>query len=208
MARKENQFQPLGVCERLFNFIINTIAAQGHKRITLGPPQAYNLVEIPITGSSGAYSAGEHMGTATKPTEGGGAIIARDGFQTQLQKDVPTGTSSLRKVPLEGQDSKQRVKGPSKDRARGITDPQANGSAGVGTDSEARGSKETLISKGKEEKTAKEKLTKDTEPNKGEKGKAPRSLVPLIRMASNIDEKSDAFIRSRKEALSRSGSDL
>lgn len=36
--KEQKQLQPLGICERLYNFIIETLASQAQKRVTLGRP--------------------------------------------------------------------------------------------------------------------------------------------------------------------------
>ncbi|KMT13562.1 hypothetical protein BVRB_4g083370 [Beta vulgaris subsp. vulgaris] len=44
MDQKEQQLQSLGICQRLFCFIMKTLAAQALKPVTLGPP-----VQLPQT---------------------------------------------------------------------------------------------------------------------------------------------------------------
>ncbi|GAB4835869.1 hypothetical protein Ancab_000786 [Ancistrocladus abbreviatus] len=48
MARSESQLQSLGICHRLFCFIMKTFAAQALKPVTLGRPETCSLLQQPI----------------------------------------------------------------------------------------------------------------------------------------------------------------
>lgn len=52
MERRENQLQTVGICRRVFTFVMNTIALRGIKRVTLGHPQLRNSTQEPLVVTS------------------------------------------------------------------------------------------------------------------------------------------------------------
>ncbi|KAJ4957114.1 hypothetical protein NE237_013897 [Protea cynaroides] len=182
--KKDNPLtQSLGICQRLYNFIINSIAPQISLKhiLMMDPPKEYaGLVEIPITDSSKHRKVDKNQARGTK----------EDTDLYPSAQDVGIGQVGLSSSPKQIE--------PEKDQTV-VVPPSA-------TDSKAKSTKKIVsfrdavevISKEKEKKISKEKLTK---------GKDSRPVLkPILRVASNINEKSDAYIKSRKESIRRSSS--
>ncbi|OVA04424.1 hypothetical protein BVC80_1395g147 [Macleaya cordata] len=242
MERRENQPQPLGICRRLFGFVMNSIAIRGLKRVTLGRPPLHSpMTQEPIV-SSPQNEAGymgndepvivqipDHDGV---PKNGLNSLIEIEVHQTSNgSKDsspVQVRASSLRTVPVEDNRSNNKPNDANdREKDKSTTSPlhvrdsyivpepvktQEKGSNKVVGSSVPKktvsikdGAAERDLTKRREMNIPREKLTLAMdEPEKDMNMNVPRPLRPVLRAASNINEKSDDFIRRRKEALRKS----
>ncbi|KAA8550909.1 hypothetical protein F0562_002593 [Nyssa sinensis] len=200
MQKKDtNSFQPLGICHKLFNFIMNSIIARGLKRISTGRPASHDSTELPIQESSrnaekptktiksnGGHRASSEIIVEFRHTDGlenWTTVINEEdtpilsGDQTQLQKiplvpnpGVPNGTS-LSQVQ-ERIDSKVQGKGPHE-----LEPPPTTGVPRKGTEKTAA-FKDSAGEKGKN--IATENLSLVIEPEEGTKMKPPRHPSPSV----------------------------
>ena len=242
MQEKTNQFFPLEICQKLFNFIFDSLIARGLKRVTLGNPLPHQgLIRVPpglgsmeeqqpIYGAkpNGAssvskspvdlgseiqvqfletedelqnWTAVDELGSSVHVSEQNGPIDTT--AQAQLvnndEKEIPlvevfdvSNGKSLSQIQernvsqTQGKSSKEvEIIFTAAGRARG---PKKSVSMKDMTDEERR--------KQKGKNIVDESLT--IEPEATQIKPRPRfSVVP------NINEKSDEFIKSRKEAMKR-----
>ncbi|KAM0992143.1 hypothetical protein ACFX13_010603 [Malus domestica] len=76
MDRREEHFQFLGICQRLYNFITRSLASQPFKTVKLGPPMNQRYPETAISDAN-PNEAGTRRGRNVRP-------MARE-YQTQDQ---------------------------------------------------------------------------------------------------------------------------
>ncbi|CAK9151018.1 unnamed protein product [Ilex paraguariensis] len=221
MKKKDSDSQPLGFCHRLLNFIMNSLLVQGLKRITAGPPASHDgsmevllegsssngdqtlkptnstgketvirpararpedhlsseiTVEFRHTNGSETWAPADHnLDSSGKTPNKDGSTVISD--QTPLQKSV---------------EERKREKGKDPLVLQGM-EPPAN-TIGFG----GRDPKKTVITikDGEDERKENNIAT--------EKGTNTKPRRPIQSLISNINEKSDAFIRRKREDMKKS----
>ncbi|KAL0419942.1 UNVERIFIED_CONTAM: hypothetical protein Sradi_1407700 [Sesamum radiatum] len=207
----DSDSQSPGVCQRLIDFILSVLNG------STVPP---GLVQVPIegdssrNGKSSARPIDKHNGYVDS-----GIVIEfrhKDGSEswTQINERGDSVRAPKRDGLLpNGVDRKERNKNhfaPSIDhkirkQVQGKELQELEASAG-------RDARSTVLKKNvtvKESEVEVERVkTKEAtrvnnQPHEDTKPRTPRRLGPLLSMASNINEKSDAYIQRRKKAMSR-----
>lgn len=225
MQEKNNSHSnALGICQRLFNFFRNSLIARGLKHVTLGqsPPQGYDS-SIPAKSNgeltvhrkdhetskqnSGPeiqvlYKQSEELESwtpvdpiAPKISGQAGNKIGSEQRPSGRKKEIPL-------LPLEK--TEQRLQGKRSDHV--VQEPNIT----VGPTPRS-GPKKTVSVKGSDEEEDRRKMKGKSIASEnlklaieGEELKGtPRRLRPPLSVAPNINEKSDEFIRSKKEAMNR-----
>ncbi|KAF5193629.1 hypothetical protein FRX31_016798 [Thalictrum thalictroides] len=269
MEKIENQSQPLGICDKLFNFFADNLAVRVLKRVTLGLPETHAVaqhpglsgpphetgpaklaaqevakkyidsvvhVEFEKTLALGNSTPANSFGASTDLKESTAAVGGGTKAQIQESSNVffspPTSTNNAQ----EDQGPQTNLSGLNhgqgkKDQAQVIHDETALSkhqdkpyfevalqepkAPEIGPVAPSAPKKTVSIKEGTDEvfmpnpkkNVSKEKLKQSKEPDKDAIVKVPRPLKPILRSATNINEKSDAFIRRRREAL-RSSSNI
>lgn len=225
MQEKNNgHSNALGICQRLFNFFMNSLIARGLKRVTLGQslPQGYDS-SIPAKSygvlmihhkdhEKSNQNSGSEIQVLFRQSEEReswtpvGPVVPKISDQAGnriVSEQQPSGRK--KEIPLEPMEkTKQRPQRKRSDQA--VREP--NITAGPTSRS---GPKRTVSLKGSDEEEdrrkmkgkgiASESLTLAIEDE--ELKRTPRRLRPPLSVAPNINEKSDEFIRLKKEAMSR-----
>ncbi|KAJ8748349.1 hypothetical protein K2173_002986 [Erythroxylum novogranatense] len=225
--QKETRYQPPGICQRLINFFMNAIVARGLKRITWG--QAATQVPGADPATQGAASG---LNDEEKTFHEAQGCLGDDLDYDEIQVHFIRNEEELDhwvpvdKTPFTEGDESQlvdgkaamnrnrvvRVKGgvtnqskasqeSAARRGKALTEPNMTTS---GSDRKKSvsirdgGTVEDRV-KDKGKSIASDRLAIAKEPKK------PRERIPrhLFSVASNINEKSDEFIKSRKEAMKR-----
>jgi hypothetical protein len=246
MPEKDNQFLPLGICQKLFDFIINSLIAPGLKRVTLGHPLPHqDSIKVPVDDCSisglgsmeeqqplngvkpnGAsslryrahgkspvdlgseiqinfletdelenWTSVDELGSSVHVSKMDGPIDT--GAQAQLvnsdEKEVPLvdGFDISKVSPAQGKSSQEiepiftttgRAKGPKKSvTLKDMTEEEKRRQKG-----------KNIVS---------EDLTLATEPEATQMKPPAKQSRPRFTVGANINEKSDEFIKSRKEAM-------
>ncbi|KAL9435821.1 hypothetical protein AB3S75_021980 [Citrus x aurantiifolia] len=211
MQEKNNShFNALGICQRLFNFFRNSLIARGLKHVTLGqsPPQGYDS-SIPAKSNgelmvhrkdheTSKQNSGSEIQVLFKQSEEleswtpvdpiapkisvqAGNKIGSEQRPSARKKEIPL-------LPLEK--TEQRLRGKRSDHVV----PEPNITVGPTPRS---GPKKTVSVKGSDEEEDRRKMKGKSIAIDKFKKRPPLSVAP------NINEKSDEFIRSKKEAMNR-----
>ncbi|GJX26911.1 hypothetical protein Tco_0233207 [Tanacetum coccineum] len=154
-------FGPLGICHRLFNFIMNSFLTLGTRRLT-----------------SGTRNAALPHDDGSRPllnTRGPDHVIRPDGHEVQVELRHTNGAMVNRTNNNSGQVVVKE--NTNLTQARNKTEGNKNG----GREKETNMSTLTIV----------------------EGGNLPGRKHHHLSVASNINEKADAFIRSRKEAMEK-----
>lgn len=212
--KKKHSLLPLGICHRLFTFIMNSLLAKSLvKRVTLSshhpmPPQ---------DSSNGVVSMDDQQPLVPRKPNGAEHVYLQQarhtpqddsGYEIQVHyKQTDDGDSTMRNNStathkVSSSNSIQEVK-PVFTSASQAEDPKRSLSIAAGAE----------LEKQKDNKKkgmmlmSNEKSTLAMVDEEVERSKLPsRRARPLFYVAPNINEKSDEFIRSRKEAMRRSQS--
>ncbi|PWA59253.1 hypothetical protein CTI12_AA393140 [Artemisia annua] len=154
-------FGPLGICHRLFNFIMNSFLTRGNRRLT--------------SGTSNAASPHDDGSRPLLNTRGQDHVIRPDGHEISVEYRHTNGAMVSRTKNNSGQVLVKE--NTNMTQAHNKTEGNKNG--------------------GREKETNKSTLTIV----EGEH--LPGRKHHLLDVTTNINEKADAFIRSRKEAMER-----
>lgn len=219
MQEKNNHFLSLGICQRLFNIVKNILIVRGLKRVTMGghppPPGSTNVPLVndsnfmngvgsmedqqPMNGALGKSSGddlGDEIPILFKVAEELGIWTPVDelGYSVHIsEENIPTDTGS---------------------QASPLKDQTEENIYGNGSEIEGKSSVEISIidTKGKslsmkdiEAEEAKKKQKEEVEPTEATQMEAPltRVMPRFSGVLANINEKADAFISSRKEAMKK-----
>ncbi|GMH27799.1 hypothetical protein Nepgr_029642 [Nepenthes gracilis] len=191
MQERNSSYQPLGICQRLGSFILNVLLVRGRclrHETTLCNPETFGSFQVPIDGPSHGHSMdspGSEIKSKFMPTPDVKKLASMIGQEEALHKDK----ASRRELP--------RVQEPS--FANGVRE-RGHKRKGSAVERETITRMEQSLGKGKAVTFGKE--DEDVKPTATLK--APRQGMPVLRSVSNINDKSDEFIRSRKEAMRRS----
>ncbi|KAL5792999.1 hypothetical protein ACOSP7_001593 [Xanthoceras sorbifolium] len=258
MQETRNNSYPLGICQRLFNFIMNGLIASGFKRVTLGQPAvaAGSVVEqlnkspsklndgevmpvffldrdnskvdfVELEGLESWTPVGDEFGSPIYGPRKDDAVLQSGKIKTSTrvkhQEPKDKATEGGKKIGSETPRVKVQLQGRFLDiepnripvaRPRGLKRTttvedsaeeekrKSKGKSVEAKETDDQGDKSTKTEK-KIPSTKKNSLTlatKDEEIMKAKTTPSPRSVRPFL---GNINEKSDAFIRTKKEALSR-----
>lgn len=249
MPGKNSRFQPLCICQRLFDFIVrNLIARGGFKSVALDHPLPQSSSnKVPPDCSKGCLmgSEEEHPLVQAKPSHEALLIMkaeddADDDHRDQHDWDFEIQVHHKETDDLEhwtpvdnlgssiqlSDHKDSTIPSPALNEEKEISAVQATSSATVsglraqGKDLKeatrssgtkklmssikdlARGEKSSGKKQGKNKSIISENLTLAVEAEDMETRKPPlRQVRPLFNVAMSINEKSDAFIRSRKAAM-------
>ncbi|MFS7901891.1 hypothetical protein Hanom_Chr01g00004891 [Helianthus anomalus] len=198
-GKQDDGFGPFSICQRLFNFIMNSILTRGTRRVTLGA----NNTTSPQDDETRAFEA-SHTSQDTSPQDdkarafevshtnqdpspqddktqasGQDQVTRPDGHELLVEFRHTNGSMVNKTSHPSSQAVIQETKNPTQTRKQ--TSPQDQGK--VNGDRHKSTKKSTLpILEG---------------------GNLPGRKHHLLSVASNINEKADAFIRSRKEAMEK-----
>ncbi|XWS46771.1 hypothetical protein CRYUN_Cryun14cG0096700 [Craigia yunnanensis] len=229
MQQKKNDFQHLGICHRLFNFIMNSLIGRGLKRVTLGHPMpegstnqgpldeyARNGVQEPLI--IHAKPNGEER-VKSKLKDDSDSIVHIQFKQTE-ELDYWTPIDNLgSSVHVAAKDDKAVEKRneftdpsgkkeipPLNGISVGTTKPQVQGKTGVRIQGEESTGPKIIIpitnSAGQEEKK-KRAGNQFPSANLATPIQPDASKSMLTGLGLNINEVSEAFIQNTKERLSR-----
>lgn len=183
---QNNFFKPLGICRRLLNFIFNNLISRGFK------PIAKVLDMNCLRKELGSFEEKQPM-------------FVINPHEQEIVQNQP-----LDETFFNASSSQSHTKEISGSSIEEIRTEQLEGN--VRTSTHIEGPKKVLgfIDMKKDEKKSKkkgkiisEKLTIGLEVDEMKSKPPIRQVRPLFNIASNINEKSDAYIRSRKEAMRR-----
>ncbi|KAF5820497.1 hypothetical protein HanXRQr2_Chr01g0002931 [Helianthus annuus] len=203
-GKQDDGFGPFSICQRLFNFIMNSILTRGTMRVTLGAsnttspqddetrafeashtsqdtsPQDDKARAFEVSHTSQDTSPQDDKTQAFKASHMGQDQATRpDGHELLVEFRHTNGSMVNKTNNPSSQAVIQETKNPTQTRKQ--TSPQDQGK--VNGDRDKSRKKSTLpISEG---------------------GNLPGRKHHLLSVASNINEKADAFIRSRKEAMEK-----
>ncbi|KAK3170422.1 hypothetical protein Dsin_025218 [Dipteronia sinensis] len=243
--KKEDSYNPLGICERLFNFIMNGIIASGFKRVTLGQPGSavehqskspskLNGEVMPVhyldhdnsKESEGLESwtpVGDEFGSSIyEPHQKDDAVLQSGKITSsttnttqvkhQEPKDKASETPRMKVKELQGKSFLDiepnripvaRPGGLKKTATVKDSAEEKRKSVEAKESTEDQGEKSRKKGK-KISSSSRNPLTlapEDEEIIKATSTPSPRTVRPFL--GNNINEISDAFIRSRKAAMSR-----
>ncbi|KAM7254035.1 hypothetical protein ACFE04_031717 [Oxalis oulophora] len=190
--------QALGICQRLFYFFMDNLMVRGLKRITFGKP----VTE-------------DHHLSLLNPKDDPNFDIRIQFKQTER---LAVGNDRIPNIRNKGNSDKITEELPCEMKI-----PLVNGIEANDINSDFRPSGPTKIDTADEDKIRRKgkgvNLTSDKINAEGKKkashltflvvqpeelnARSPRRIKPLLDVAANINEKSDAFIRSKKEKMSR-----
>lgn len=194
MQRKDvnnsNNLQPIGICHKLYNFIVHTFFSHPLKRIALGHTSSYDTSrEILLhdmsrnedrldTTSSEVMIEFKHNEDWTSKVNNINAAILKDGKQEENDQTIRSGFAKKPKVLS----------------TTSVGDLEGSGTKG-------KGPKKTITFK--DDNKEKDKQISATPVVAEGEGEIVRRLKHprLLSVTSNINEKSDAFIKSRLEAM-------
>ncbi|GAB4841182.1 hypothetical protein Ancab_021926 [Ancistrocladus abbreviatus] len=174
MQERDNNCQLLGICQKVCRFILNILLARGQ-----GLGHAILQSPEPAGSSRVPDHEGQLMGTASSKIE--------IEFVQVGEMAMEKGGSAKRELPLVQEN--RFVNGV---RARGLRTKDGIEERKRIADRERDLEEEKAVASGKKAEDL--KLAH----------KAPRHAFPIFRSMANINEETDAFIRSRKEAMRRS----
>lgn len=193
MQRRESE--QLGICHRLFNLIMSSIIARGFKRVTMGPTtvRSGDSVEVPLEGSSknGPLEVAIELNHINGQEnwvnfeDHGSPVQEKEGLIAHVDDDQSIKGGTDKSVTKDTGRSKEKDKMPLYDYQKSSESQAHDSRRGVS------------INGSKEDQKAGEK--KKNENNVGtDKSKGPpRNVWHLF----SVDEKSDEFIRKKKEAM-------
>ncbi|GAV78711.1 hypothetical protein CFOL_v3_22176 [Cephalotus follicularis] len=242
MQEKKNNYQPLGICHRLYNFFINTLIARGLKRLSMGHSVPQGSTQV-LVGAKPTAEKWVHHQSQEKPKGGSGSEIKVHFIQTEGLESLAHGpngridqspwdsTAPVKDQLLDHEATGKRVKNSDilGETEIPLIEVSSNGNAsqsqglhliqsrvhGNGVQPNAtsiaqeRGPQEIAsiqsiggITKRKENGksvASDQKVAKALEAREEPKPKPSRHLD----VTSNINEKSEAFIKSIKKKISR-----
>ncbi|CAN6558557.1 unnamed protein product [Malus baccata var. baccata] len=191
MQEKLNRTEPTGICHRIFTFIVNSLVGRLLvKQVTLGHPMPDQDEQpmIPAANPNGVETMDLHEARQTPEKD--------SGLQIQVHyKQTDDGFESWTHIDKLGDPVKANVsehKGNLK-KVLSIKDVPK-------PDKEKSSMKKGKGVMGSEKLTLAMEMEDD---DKGSKIALRRRVRPLFHIAPNINEKSEAFIQSRKEAMRR-----
>ncbi|TXG63577.1 hypothetical protein EZV62_010571 [Acer yangbiense] len=217
--KKKDSYNPLGICERLFNFIMNGIIASGFKRVTLGQP-AGSAVEHQSKSPSKLYGEvmpepeGLESWTPVGDEFGSSIYEPHQKYDAVLQSGKFTSTTTTTTtIPVKHQEIKDKAsETPRVKELQGkrfpdiepnripVARPRGLKIKEVKESTEDQGEKSRKKGK-KISSSSRNQLTLEEEIIKPTSTPSPRTVRPFL--GNNINEISDAYIRSRKEEMSR-----
>lgn len=203
MQRRKSE--ELGICHRIFNLIMNGFIARGLKQLTMGPTTvgSVNSVEVPLEGSSknGPLEVAIELNHANGlenwvSFENLDSPVQDMGPKEGLIMHVGDDHSLKQRGEIDGivtntGQSKEKGKMPMVDQEK--TDSQARTSRTSTENGERRG---VIINGSREDRKGEKNIENSSIGSDKMKG-PPRNVWHL----SSVDEKSDEFIRKRKEAM-------
>lgn len=221
--KNDSSSDALGICQRLFNFFMNSLIAGGLKPVTLGQSRPRgNDSSIPAKSNGELMvhhkdheNSNQNSGSEIQvlfeqsdeleswtPVDPVVTKISDQAGNKTVSEQQPSGRK--REIPLASPEkTDQRLQGKRSDQVVQVPNFTA------GQTSRSR-PKKTVSVKGREEEerrkmkgksVASENLSSAREDE--ELKRTPRRLRPPLTVAPNINEKSDEFIRVKKEAMSR-----
>ncbi|VVA14043.1 PREDICTED: CICLE_v10024153mg [Prunus dulcis] len=207
MQEKGNPSQPIGICHRLITFIMNShIARSLVKRVTLGHPIPQDLQ--PMIPAADPNGAGQTMCLQALQTPENESVFEIQIHYKQTDEDFEESWTQVDKLgPIERtKEAEIQDKGPQEVNSKLISTATSQPKEPKKSSSiEDVGELEKEKNKKKKGKgvISGEKLTLAMEVEDEISRIGLRRVRPLFYVAPNINEKSDAFIRSRKEAMRR-----
>lgn len=210
MAQGSDNLQPLGICHRFFNFIINNLIGKGLNRVTLGQARTVSneSVQVPIEGSTRNLK-----GSINPSSKSNGEVIVEFMHldKEENRNPVQDFSSSVHFPKKNGSkngliENDAGFQGPSGKDPPEVKHPAANHETGP----KVVAIKETAgNNRGKDKNNQEKSIPIHQRTTSGNEAGGTitipqRPFRPLLMsVASNINEKADAFIRSRKEAMSK-----
>lgn len=170
---KQDGFGPLGICNRLFNFIMNTILTRGTRRVTL--PQHDT-------------TSPEHDTTSPQHEE-------TQAFEASQMDQYEVIRPESHELPVEFRHTERPMVNRTSDSSGQVLVQENVNSTQL--------RKETGLQDQGKVNGDREKGTKRSTSTIVEGGNLPGRKHHLLSVDSNINEKADAFIRSRKEAMEK-----
>ncbi|KAL8214934.1 hypothetical protein R6Q57_004383 [Mikania cordata] len=173
MQEKDNQddgLGPLGICHRLFNFIMNSILTRGARRITLGTRNTVSIRDDETRAFEVSHTSQDEL---IRPYDHELLVEFRHTNGSMVNRTSDTHV----KMGSEDQVLVQENQNSTNTHMKMGSEDQVKGNGGL--EKETRKTSLTIVD--------------------GEKLAGRRHH--LLNVASNINEKADAFIRSRKEAM-------
>lgn len=223
---RDSNMQPLGICHRFFKFIMNHLSSQGIKRVTLGLGR--ESVEVPVEeGSSSAGNRVKMNATVRRLSKRNGEVVIEFRHIEALENASPQQNGMIvaddddrdlvqtRKEPRRhSQPASMATSGRmvmvpapknSAEGPREIKQPRAAPEMGLTTMTPVResawdGEKETKSKQDPRDIAIHHPTSSGNYSIQSQDTEALSQRL-LQRTESNINEKADAFIRSRKEAL-------
>ncbi|PON65746.1 hypothetical protein PanWU01x14_114890 [Parasponia andersonii] len=189
--KRSNIFQPLAICRRLFSFVMDYLIPRGLKRvITTSHSLRQGSTPVPMVSAKANVKRVEFQQAHYKLTEDLGSWT-RAPAQMQERKEernmfVGSNSDNNNNKTVSSFEEEERVrKMKGKSVSVGISSSSSSSSSGSSSSENLR-----PVVEAEEVKL----------PNRPVR---QRQVRPLFDVAVNINEKSDAFIRSRKEAMRR-----
>lgn len=207
MQEKGNPSQPIGICHRLITFIMNShIARSLVKRVTLGHPIPQDLQ--PMIPAANPNGAGQTMYLQALQTPENESVFEIQIHYKQTDEDFEESWTQVDKLgPIERtEEAEIQDKGPREVKLISTATSQAKEPKkrlSIEDEGELEKEKEKNNKKKGKGVISGEKLTLAMEAEDEMSRLGFRRVRPLFHVAPNINEKSDAFIRSRKEAMRR-----
>ncbi|PQQ16809.1 hypothetical protein Pyn_08804 [Prunus yedoensis var. nudiflora] len=205
MQEKGNPSQPIGICHRLITFIMNShIARSLVKRVTLGHPIPQDLQ--PVIPAASPDGAGQTMYLQALQSPENESVFEIQIHYKQTDEDLEESWTQVDKLgPIErAEEAEIQDKGPREVKLISTaTSQEKEPKKSLSIEDVGELEKEKNNKKKGKGVISGEKLTLAMEVEDEISRLGLRRVRPLFHVAPNINEKSDAFIRSRKEAMRR-----
>ncbi|KAK9984111.1 hypothetical protein SO802_033636 [Lithocarpus litseifolius] len=241
MQEKNNQFFPLEICQKLFNFIFDSLIARGLKRVTLGNPLPHQgLIKVPpglgsMEEQQPIYGAKLNRASrVSKSPVGLGSEIQVQFLETEDELENWTAVDELgssvhvseQNGPIDTAAQTQLVNSDEKEIPLVEVFDVSNGKSQIQernvSQTQGKSSKEVEIiftaagqARGPKKSISMKDMTEEEKRKQKGKNIVDESLTiidpeatqikprPRFSVVPNINEKSDEFIKSRKEAMKR-----
>ncbi|KAK9291807.1 hypothetical protein L1049_019757 [Liquidambar formosana] len=198
MDQREYQLQSLGICHRLFNFIMKILEAQALKPVTLGPPMHHGLTQLPILDASQnrlGFMCDESMHLMAQET----SCEGHDSGDEALEDLAHVNTLRSPSIEEKNDSSADQGKAPQEVEAAPSIVPQARApKKSVSINDRAEEIIDTS-KKNKRKKAAEKSASMEREKDE------PKPLKSILKVGSNVNEKSDSFTDRTREATNKEG---
>ncbi|KAJ7978024.1 Fibrous sheath CABYR-binding protein [Quillaja saponaria] len=172
MDQRNLQFQSLGICHKLYNFIMKSLASYACKTVTLGRPMHFGLTQAPVSDDATKVS-GCRTNQLLQPETGDQP--PHEGIRELPPVQINGGISSAAKLVTENMTEEEKMVQAS---ARQVKAPKKMVSINDKVE-------EIYTSK----KRKKKSIEKSTSLEHEEEEEEPKPLRSILKMGSNLNEK-------------------